>query len=197
MKNTVLVNPLATLDEYLSRADWRVSANANQGYSLGGMILNAAGKLTANYWLDGIYPPEVAQAHREADFHLHDLDVLAGYCAGWSLRQLLHEGFNGVPGRVESAPPRHLGSALGQMVNFLGTLQNEWAGAQAFSSVDTYLAPFIKRDGLSDAQVEQALQEFVYNLNVPSRWGTQTPFTNHLRLDLPGRPGRTDSADCR
>ncbi|MBV8681102.1 MAG: ribonucleoside triphosphate reductase [Aquitalea sp.] len=178
MKNTALVNPLATLDEYLSRADWRVSANANQGYSLGGMILNAAGKLTANYWLDGIYPAEVAQAHREADFHLHDLDVLAGYCAGWSLRQLLHDGFNGVPGRVESAPPRHLGSALGQMVNFLGTLQNEWAGAQAFSSVDTYLAPFVKRDGLSDAQVEQALQEFVYNLNVPSRWGTQTPFTN-------------------
>ncbi len=178
MKNTVLVNPLATLDEYLSRADWRVSANANQGYSLGGMILNAAGKLTANYWLDGIYPAAVATAHREADFHLHDLDVLAGYCAGWSLRQLLHEGFNGVPGRVESAPPRHLGSALGQMVNFLGTLQNEWAGAQAFSSVDTYLAPFVKRDGLSDAQVEQALQEFVYNLNVPSRWGTQTPFTN-------------------
>ncbi|RMC98460.1 ribonucleoside triphosphate reductase [Aquitalea palustris] len=178
MKKPVMVSPLATLDEYLSRADWRVSANANQGYSLGGMILNAAGKLTANYWLDGIYPPEVAQAHREADFHLHDLDVLAGYCAGWSLRQLLHEGFNGVPGRVESAPPRHLGSALGQMVNFLGTLQNEWAGAQAFSSVDTYLAPFIKRDGLNDAQVEQAMQEFVYNLNVPSRWGTQTPFTN-------------------
>ncbi|BBF85562.1 ribonucleotide reductase of class III, large subunit [Aquitalea magnusonii] len=178
MKNTVLVNPLATLDEYLSRADWRVSANANQGYSLGGMILNAAGKLTANYWLDGIYPPQVAQAHRDADFHLHDLDVLAGYCAGWSLRQLLHDGFNGVPGRVESAPPRHLGSALGQMVNFLGTLQNEWAGAQAFSSVDTYLAPFVKRDALSDAQVEQAMQEFVYNLNVPSRWGTQTPFTN-------------------
>ena len=178
MKNTVLLNPLATLDEYLSRADWRVSANANQGYSLGGMILNAAGKLTANYWLDGIYPPEVAQAHREADFHLHDLDVLAGYCAGWSLRQLLHEGFNGVPGRVESAPPRHLSAALGQMVNFLGTLQNEWAGAQAFSSVDTYLAPFLKRDGLDDAALEQAMQEFVYNLNVPSRWGTQTPFTN-------------------
>ncbi len=178
MKNTVLLNPLATLDEYLSRADWRVSANANQGYSLGGMILNAAGKLTANYWLDGIYPPEVAQAHREADFHLHDLDVLAGYCAGWSLRQLLHEGFNGVPGRVESAPPRHLSAALGQMVNFLGTLQNEWAGAQAFSSVDTYLAPFLKRDELDDAALEQAMQEFVYNLNVPSRWGTQTPFTN-------------------
>ena len=178
MKNTVLLNPLATLDEYLSRADWRVSANANQGYSLGGMILNAAGKLTANYWLDGIYPPEVAQAHREADFHLHDLDVLAGYCAGWSLRQLLHEGFNGVPGRVESAPPRHLSAALGQMVNFLGTLQNEWAGAQAFSSVDTYLAPFLKHDGLDDAALEQAMQEFVYNLNVPSRWGTQTPFTN-------------------
>ena len=178
MKNTVLLNPLATLDEYLSRADWRVSANANQGYSLGGMILNAAGKLTANYWLDGIYPPAVAQAHREADFHLHDLDVLAGYCAGWSLRQLLHEGFNGVPGRVESAPPRHLSAALGQMVNFLGTLQNEWAGAQAFSSVDTYLAPFLKRDALNDAALEQAMQEFVYNLNVPSRWGTQTPFTN-------------------
>ncbi|RQO68114.1 ribonucleoside triphosphate reductase [Aquitalea sp. FJL05] len=178
MKKPVLVSPVATLDEYLSRADWRVSANANQGYSLGGMILNAAGKLTANYWLDGIYPAAVATAHREADFHLHDLDVLAGYCAGWSLRQLLHEGFNGVPGRVEAAPPRHLSSALGQMVNFLGTLQNEWAGAQAFSSVDTYLAPFIRRDGLSDEQVEQALQEFVYNLNVPSRWGTQTPFTN-------------------
>ncbi|NWK79918.1 ribonucleoside triphosphate reductase [Aquitalea sp. LB_tupeE] len=178
MKNTVLLDPLATLNEYLSRADWRVSANANQGYSLGGMILNAAGKLTANYWLDGIYPSEVAQAHREADFHLHDLDVLAGYCAGWSLRQLLHEGFNGVPGRVESAPPRHLSAALGQMVNFLGTLQNEWAGAQAFSSVDTYLAPFLKRDGLDDAALEQAMQEFVYNLNVPSRWGTQTPFTN-------------------
>ncbi|MEE9926621.1 ribonucleoside triphosphate reductase [Microvirgula aerodenitrificans] len=178
MTDTTLINPLSTLDEYLSRADWRVSANANQGYSLGGMILNAAGKLTANYWLDGIYTAEIARAHRDADFHLHDLDVLAGYCAGWSLRQLLHEGFNGVPGRIEAGAPKHLSSALGQMVNFLGTLQNEWAGAQAFSSVDTYLAPFVRRDGLDDRAIEQAMQEFVYNLNVPSRWGTQTPFTN-------------------
>jgi ribonucleoside-triphosphate reductase len=197
MKNTVLVNPLATLDEYLSRADWRVSANANQGYSLGGMILNAAGKLTANYWLDGIYPPEVAQAHREADFHLHDLDVLAGYCAGWSLRQLLHEGFNGVPGRVESAPPRHLGSALGQMVNFLGTLQNEWAGAQAFSSVDTYLAPFIKRDGLTMPRGAGAAGVCLQPERPFALGHADAVYQPDLRLDLPGRPGRTDSADCR
>ena len=175
---TPLVDPVATTRDYLSRRDWRVNANANQGYSLGGLILNSAGKLTANYWLNEVYPAEIAAAHREAALHIHDLDMLAGYCAGWSLRTLLQEGFNGVPGRVEAAPPRHLSSAIGQMVNFLGTMQNEWAGAQAFSSFDTYLAPFIRKDRLDYDSVKQAIQEFVYNLNVPSRWGGQTPFTN-------------------
>ncbi len=173
-----VVDVAASMNEYLSREDWRVRANANQGYSLGGLILNVSGKVTANYWLDEVYSPEIGLAHREGDLHIHDLDMLAGYCAGWSLRTLLTEGFNGVPGRVESGPPRHLSSALGQMVNFLGTLQNEWAGAQAFSSFDTYLAPFVRKDEMGYEQVRQAIQEFVYNLNVPSRWGTQTPFTN-------------------
>ncbi|QJQ94860.1 ribonucleoside triphosphate reductase [Halomonas sp. PA5] len=168
----------STLEEYLQRADWRVHANANQGYSLGGLILNVSGKLIANYWLDEVYPVAVGEAHRDGDLHIHDLDMLCGYCAGWSLRTLLNEGFNGVPDRAESAPPRYLSSALGQMVNFLGTLQNEWAGAQAFSSFDTYLAPYVRRDGLEYAAVKQAIQEFIYNLNVPSRWGSQTPFTN-------------------
>ncbi|MBI2551083.1 ribonucleoside triphosphate reductase, partial [Candidatus Uhrbacteria bacterium] len=176
------VDVRSTIDEYLDRSDWRVNANANQGYSLGGMILNTAGKLIANYWLHSVYPKDVREAHSEGDFHIHDLDVYAGYCAGWSLRALLEEGFNGVAGKVESAPPKHLETALSQMVNFLGTLQNEWAGAQAFSSFDTYLAPFVKTDGLTYTQVRQAIQQFVFNLNVPSRWGTQTPFTN-ITLD--------------
>lgn len=173
-----MVDAISAIDEYLDRADWRVNANANQGYSLGGLILNIAGKLTANYWLERVLAPEVAMAHRQGDLHIHDLDMLSGYCAGWSLRTLLQNGFNGIPGKVESAPPRHLSSACGQIVNFLGTLQNEWAGAQAFSSFDTYLAPFVKKDGLSYADVRQCVQELIYNLNVPSRWGTQTPFTN-------------------
>ncbi|MEV8359210.1 ribonucleoside triphosphate reductase [Microbacterium sp. NPDC076895] len=167
-----------TINEYLSQSDWRVNANANQGYSLGGMILNTAGKIIANYWLDEVYSPKAGAAHRDGDIHIHDLDMFAGYCAGWSLRTLLEQGFNGIPGRISSAPPRHLSAATGQMVNFLGTLQNEWAGAQAFSSVDTYLAPFVRIDALSYDQVRQAVQELVFNLNVPSRWGTQTPFTN-------------------
>ncbi|MBW3197117.1 ribonucleoside triphosphate reductase [Marinobacter hydrocarbonoclasticus] len=167
-----------TVREYLHRSDWRVNANANQGYSLGGLILNTAGKVIANYWLNDVYTPAIGEAHRNADIHIHDLDMLSGYCAGWSLRTLLHEGLNGVPGKVESAAPKHLSSAIGQMVNFLGTLQNEWAGAQAFSSFDTYLAPFIRKDNLDYDTVRQCIQEFVYNLNVPSRWGTQTPFTN-------------------
>lgn len=171
-----------TIGEYLNQSDWRVQANANQGYSLGGMILNTAGKLVANYWLNSIYSKAVKSAHMEGDFHIHDLDMFSGYCAGWSLRQLLEEGFNGVPGKVESSPPKHLETAVAQMVNFLGTLQNEWAGAQAFSSFDTYLAPFLKKDNLDYAQVKQGVQQFVFNLNVPSRWGTQTPFTN-ITLD--------------
>lgn len=173
-----LVDVSTSVNEYLERADWRVSANANQGYSLGGLILNTSGKMLANYWLSHVYPPEVGEAHRVGDIHIHDLDMLAGYCAGWSLRTLLHEGLNGVPGKVESGPPKHMSSAVGQIVNFLGTLQNEWAGAQAFSSFDTYMAPYVRQDRLSYEQVRQYIQELIYNLNVPSRWGTQTPFTN-------------------
>ncbi len=173
-----LVDVNASVNEYLDRQDWRVNANANQGYSLGGLILNVSGKIVANYWLNHVYPPEVGEAHRSGDLHVHDLDMLSGYCAGWSLRTLLSEGLNGVPGKVEAGPPRHLSSAVGQIVNFLGTLQNEWAGAQAFSSFDTYMAPFVRKDGLGYGEVRQCIQELIYNLNVPSRWGTQTPFTN-------------------
>lgn len=173
-----LVDVESSMNEYLGQTDWRVNANANQGYSLGGLILNVSGKVVANYWLDHVYPPEIGAAHRAADLHIHDLDMLSGYCAGWSLRTLLHEGLNGVPGKVEAGPPRHLSSAVGQIVNFLGTMQNEWAGAQAFSSFDTYLAPYVRKDALDYPQVRQCLQELIYNLNVPSRWGTQTPFTN-------------------
>jgi ribonucleoside-triphosphate reductase len=173
-----LVDVESAINEYLTRSDWRVNANANQGYSLGGLILNVAGKVTANYWLSHVYAPEVGAAHPEGDIHIHDLDMLSGYCAGWSLRTLLYEGLNGVPGKVEAGPPRHMSSAVGQIVNFLGTLQNEWAGAQAFSSFDTYMAPFVRKDCMDYAAVRQCIQELIYNLNVPSRWGTQTPFTN-------------------
>ncbi|MBQ3695641.1 MAG: ribonucleoside triphosphate reductase [Alphaproteobacteria bacterium] len=173
-----VVDAISSINEYLDRSDWRVNANANQGYSLGGLILNVAGKVVANYWLKHVYTPEIGAAHKEGDYHIHDLDMLAGYCAGWSLRALIQEGFNGVPNKTESNPPRHLVSAFSQMVNFLGTLQNEWAGAQAFSSADTYLAPFIRIENLEYKDVKQAMQSFIFNLNVPSRWGTQTPFTN-------------------
>ena len=207
-QKNVVVEVEKTIGEYLSKADWRVNANSNQGYSLGGMILNTAGKVTANYWLSHVYPQAIGDAHRNADMHIHDLDMFSGYCAGWSLRVLLEEGFNGVDQKIESGPPKHLSSAVAQMVNFLGTLQNEWAGAQAFSSFDTYLAPFVKKYELElrekvegnghtfandeakqqyiDAQVYeyvyQNMQSLVFNLNIPSRWGTQTPFTN-ITLD--------------
>ena len=174
----VAIDAISSINEYLDRSDWRVNANANQGYSLGGLILNVSGKVVANYWLKHVYTPEIGQAHLNGDYHIHDLDMLSGYCAGWSLRTLLTEGFNGVPNKTESKPPRHLVSAFSQMVNFLGTLQNEWAGAQAFSSADTYLAPFIRIEKLQYKDVKQAMQSFIFNLNVPSRWGTQTPFTN-------------------
>jgi len=173
-----IVNAVETLNEYLEGRDWRINANANQGYSLGGLILNTSGKMTANYWLSHVYPPEVEEAHREGSLHIHDLDLLAGYCAGWSLRTLLSEGFNGVPGKVEAKAPKHFSSAIGQIVNFLGTLQNEWAGAQALSSFDTYMAPYIRKEQLDYLTVKQKMQELIFNLNVPSRWGTQTPFTN-------------------
>lgn len=176
----------STIKEYLEQSDWRVNANANQGYSLGGMILNTSGKIVANYWLNEVYGPvnpEIGVAHREGDYHIHDLDMFSGYCAGWSLRNLLEQGLNGVSGKVEAFPPKHFSAAVGQVVNFLGTMQNEWAGAQAFSSFDTYMAPFVRVDGLSYKEVKQGIQELIYNLNVPSRWGTQTPFTN-LTFDI-------------
>lgn len=194
MENSPVVEVGSSIDEYLERSDWRVNANANQGYSLGGLILNTAGKVVANYWLSHVYPEAVGAAHRDGDLHIHDLDMLSGYCAGWSLRTLLQEGLNGVPGKVEATAPKHFSSAIGQIVNFLGTMQNEWAGAQAFSSFDTYMAPFVRLDALTYEQVRQGIQELVYNLNVPSRWGTQTPFTNltfdwtcpaDLREDVP------------
>ena len=172
------VDAIATITEYLDRSDWRVNANANQGYSLGGMMLNTSGKVVANYWLSQVYPAVAGQAHRNADLHIHDLDMFAGYCAGWSLKDLLQQGFNGVRGAIAAGPAKHFSSAVGQIVNFLGTLQNEWAGAQAFSSFDTYMAPFVRLDDMTYDQVKQCMQELIFNLNVPSRWGTQTPFTN-------------------
>jgi anaerobic ribonucleoside-triphosphate reductase len=177
-EHKTLIDVAASVDEYLSQIDWRVNANANQGYSLGGLILNVSGKVIANYWLNHVYASEIGAAHRAGDLHIHDLDMLSGYCAGWSLRTLLTEGFNGVANKIEANPPKHLSSAVGQMVNFLGTLQNEWAGAQSYSSMDSYLAPLVRKDNLSYSEVKQCIQELIYNLNVPSRWGSQTPFTN-------------------
>ncbi len=177
-----LVDCSSTVDEYVGKTDWRINANANSGYSNAGMINNISGKIIANYWLDKVYNEAEGKAHRLGDYHIHDLDSLTGYCAGWSLRVLLDEGFNGVSGRVSSRPPKHLREALGQMANFLGILQSEWAGAQAFSSFDTYLAPYVFVDSLSYTDVKKAIKQFVYNLNVPARWG-QSPFTN-ITLDI-------------
>ena len=166
-----------TVLEYTSGNDWRIKANSNTTYSNAGLVNNTAGKVIANYWLDQVYTPEEGKAHREGDYHIHDLDCLTPYCAGWNLRSLLNEGFNGVRSRVNSRPPHHFREALGQMANFLGILQSEWAGAQAFSSFDTFLAPYVFRDKMSFKSVKKAIRGFVYNLNVPSRWG-QSPFTN-------------------
>jgi ribonucleoside-triphosphate reductase len=176
-EDTTFVNSTQSVEEYIHKSDWRIKANANTGYSNSGLVNNLAGKVIANYWLDRVYSKAEGYAHRNGDIHIHDLDCLTGYCAGWSLRQLLNEGFNGVRGRVESKPPKHLKEALGQMANFLGILQSEWAGAQAFSSFDTYLAPYVFIDDLDFKEVKKAIKSFVYNLNVPSRWG-QSPFTN-------------------
>ena len=167
-----------TMDGYLSQADWRVKENANVNYSLGGLILHNSGTITANYWLKNIYPEEIAAAHRDADFHIHDLSMFSGYCAGWSLRQLIAEGLGGIPDKISSKPASHLSTLVQQMVNFLGVLQNEWAGAQALSSFDTYLAPFVKKDALGEAEVRQCMQSFLFGVNTPSRWGSQAPFTN-------------------
>lgn len=182
MNRDTQVSTRQTIEEYISKADWRINANANVGYSHAGLINQTAGKLIANYWLDQVYSEEEGEAHRNADLHIHDLDSLSGYCAGWSLRVLLDEGFNGVSGRVSSRPANHFNEALGQMANFLGILQSEWAGAQAFSSFDTYLAPLLFKDQLDFNETKKAIRRFVYNLNVPARWG-QSPFTN-ITLDF-------------
>lgn len=176
-KRNTTIDAAQAVEEYINRADWRINANANTDYTNAGLVNNLAGKPIANYWLDVIYNDLEGDAHRNGDYHIHDLDCLTGYCAGWSLRALLDEGFNGVRGRVESRAPKHFREALGQMANFLGILQSEWAGAQAFSSFDTYLAPYVFKDQLSFVEVKKAIRQFVYNLNVPARWG-QSPFTN-------------------
>jgi len=175
---SLLVDINRTMDGYLRKEDWRVKENANVGYSLGGLILHNSGAITANYWLENIYSPSVAEAHRNGDFHMHDLSMFSGYCAGWSLRQLITEGLGGVPNKITSGPAKHLTTLIQQMVNFLGVLQNEWAGAQAFSSFDTYLAPFVKVEELSFKEVKQCIQSFIFGVNTPSRWGSQAPFTN-------------------
>ena len=176
-------NAVKTVEDYLKRARWETRENANLSYSFSSVFFRVAGEAVAEYTLSKVYPQFVADAHRKGDFHIHNLYMgIVGYCAGWSLKKLLHEGFNEIPGKTESRPPRHLDSALLQMANFMGTLQNEWAGAQAFNSVNTYLAPFVRKDQLSYTKVKQAIQSFVYNMNIASRWGGQTPFTN-ITLD--------------
>lgn len=172
----------ATMDGYLSQSDWRVNENANVNFSLGGLILHNSGTITANYWLKNIYSPEIAEAHKSAAFHIHDLSMFSGYCAGWSIRQLVAEGLGGVPDKITSTPATHLSTLVNQIVNFLGIMQNEWAGAQAFSSFDTYLAPFVRKDNLTEKEVRQCIQSFIFGVNTPSRWGSQAPFTN-ITLD--------------
>ncbi len=172
----------STMDGYLGQTDWRVNENSNVNFSLGGLILHNSGAIVANYWLKNIYSPEIAEAHKNADFHIHDLGMFSGYCAGWSLRQLIKEGLGGVQGKISSSPAKHLYTLIFQIVNFLGIMQNEWAGAQAFSSFDTYLAPFVRKDNLTYKEVKQAIQSFIFGVNTPSRWGSQAPFTN-ITLD--------------
>ncbi len=180
--NTTFLDYTEIVNNYLNVADWRVKENSTVTYSVGGLILSNSGAITANYWLSEIYDDEIAEAHRKGDIHIHDLSMLTGYCAGWSLKQLIQEGLGGVPGKITSSPATHLSTLCNQMVNFLGIMQNEWAGAQAFSSFDTYLAPFVKADDLSYKEVKQCIQSFIYGVNTPSRWGTQSPFTN-ITLD--------------
>lgn len=177
-----LLNVKKQVEDYLGINDWRVKENSTVTYSVGGLILSNSGSVTANYWLNDVYDEEIAQAHRSGAIHIHDLSMLTGYCAGWSLRQLILEGLGGVPGKISSSPAKHLSTLCNQMVNFLGIMQNEWAGAQAFSSFDTYLAPFVRVDNLSYDEVKQSIQSFVYGVNTPSRWGTQAPFSN-ITLD--------------
>ncbi len=179
---STLLDYKKTVDNYLQVNDWRVKENSTVTYSVGGLILSNSGAITANYWLSEVYDDEIANAHRNADLHIHDLSMLTGYCAGWSLKQLIQEGLGGVPGKITSSPAKHLATLCNQMVNFLGIMQNEWAGAQAFSSFDTYLAPFVKADNLTYEQVKKCIESFIYGVNTPSRWGTQAPFSN-ITLD--------------
>ena len=181
MKSTIL-DYKETVNNYVNVTDWRVKENSTVTYSVGGLILSNSGAITANYWLSEVYDEEIANAHRNADIHIHDLSMLTGYCAGWSLRQLIKEGLGGVTGKITSKPAKHLASLCNQMVNFLGIMQNEWAGAQAFSSFDTYLAPFVKADNMPYDAVKKCIESFIYGVNTPSRWGTQAPFSN-ITLD--------------
>ncbi len=208
MSSTIL-DYKGLVDGYLKVSDWRVKENSTVTYSVGGLILSNSGAITANYWLSEIYDEEIAQAHRNADIHIHDLSMLTGYCAGWSLKQLIQEGLGGVAGKITSAPAKHLATLCNQMVNFLGIMQNEWAGAQAFSSFDTYLAPFVRTDNLSYTEVKHCIESFIYGVNTPSRWGTQAPFSN-ITLDwtvpadladqpciVGGRPQNFTYGDCK
>lgn len=203
MKSTIL-DYKDVVNSYVKIEDWRVKENSTVTYSVGGLILSNSGAVTANYWLSEIYDEEIAQAHRNADIHIHDLSMLTGYCAGWSLKQLIKEGLGGITGKITSAPAKHLSVLCTQMVNFLGIMQNEWAGAQAFSSFDTYLAPFVKVDNLSYEEVKKCIESFIYGVNTPSRWGTQAPFSN-ITLDwtvpndlaeLPAIVGGKEMAFC-
>lgn len=203
MKSTIL-DYKVIVDSYVNETSWRVKENSTVTYSVGGLILSNSGAITANYWLSEVYDEEIANAHRQGDFHIHDLSMLTGYCAGWSLKQLLVEGLGGIPGKITSKPAKHLSTLCNQMVNFLGIMQNEWAGAQAFSSFDTYLAPFVKTDDLSYDQVKKCIESFIYGVNTPSRWGTQAPFTNitldwvvpHDLADLPAIVGGKEMDFC-
>ena len=181
MKSTIL-DYKELVDSYVKVTDWRVKENSTVTYSVGGLILSNSGAITANYWLSEVYDDEIANAHRNAEIHLHDLSMLTGYCAGWSLKQLIQEGLGGIPGKITSAPAKHLATLCNQMVNFLGIMQNEWAGAQAFSSFDTYLAPFVKADGLTYDQTKKCIESFIYGVNTPSRWGTQAPFLSLIHI---------------
>ena len=207
--NSTILDYKGLVDGYLKVSDWRVKENSTVTYSVGGLILSNSGAITANYWLSEIYDEEIANAHRNGDLHIHDLSMLTGYCAGWSLKQLIQEGLGGIPGKITSAPARHLATLCNQMVNFLGIMQNEWAGAQAFSSFDTYLAPFVKADHLSFREVKHCIESFIYGVNTPSRWGTQAPFSNITldwtvpgdMADLPaivgGKPQDFTYGDCK
>jgi ribonucleoside-triphosphate reductase len=204
-----MLNFSSTVNDYLEKADWRVKENSTVSYSIGGLILHNSGTVIANYWLNELYDEEIGRAHKNGDMHIHDLSMLSGYCAGWSLRQLIEKGLGGVTGKITSAPAKHLSTLSNQMVNFLGVLQNEWAGAQAFSSFDTYLAPFVKTDNLSYKETKQAIQSFVFGVNTPSRWGTQSPFSNvtldwvvpedlqNLPAIVGGKPQEFTYGDCQ